>query len=85
LIPFLIRLIFDSKQKFLLQSRLKKLLKWDVYFEGKEEALAKTKGAMRMLLAEDVAAAVIYLFSAPAITGQILYVDAGQHLLGNGV
>jgi NAD(P)-dependent dehydrogenase (short-subunit alcohol dehydrogenase family) len=34
---------------------------------------------------EDVAAAVIYLFSAPAITGQILYVDAGQHLLGNGV
>ncbi|MDA3874159.1 MAG: SDR family oxidoreductase [Kiritimatiellae bacterium] len=34
---------------------------------------------------EDVASAVHFLFSAPAITGQILYVDAGQHLLGNGV
>lgn len=34
---------------------------------------------------EDVASAVQFLFSAPAITGQILYVDAGQHLLGNGV
>ncbi|MEX2606057.1 MAG: SDR family oxidoreductase [Kiritimatiellia bacterium] len=33
----------------------------------------------------DVASAVCFLFTAPAITGQILYVDAGQHLLGNGV
>lgn len=34
---------------------------------------------------EDVAAAVLYLLGSPAITGQILFVDAGQHLLGNGV
>ncbi|WFB37134.1 SDR family oxidoreductase [Kiritimatiellota bacterium B12222] len=34
---------------------------------------------------EDVAAAVVFLMQAPAITGQILFVDAGQHLLGNGV
>ncbi|MDF3129363.1 SDR family oxidoreductase [Kiritimatiellaeota bacterium B1221] len=34
---------------------------------------------------EDVAGAVVYLIQAPAITGQILFVDAGQHLLGNGV
>ena len=30
----------------------------------------------------DIAQAVLYLCSAPAVTGQILYVDAGQHLLG---
>lgn len=34
---------------------------------------------------EDIADAVVFLFQAPAITGQILFVDAGQHLLGNGV
>jgi len=34
---------------------------------------------------EDVAEAVLYLLRAEAITGQILYVDGGQHLLGNGV
>ena len=34
---------------------------------------------------EDIASTVLFLFSAPAITGQILFVDAGQHLLGNGV
>jgi len=33
---------------------------------------------------EDVASAVLYLLEAPAITGQIVFVDAGQHLLGNG-
>ena len=30
----------------------------------------------------DIAQAVLYLCAAPAITGQILYVDAGQHLIG---
>ncbi|MBR1608469.1 MAG: SDR family NAD(P)-dependent oxidoreductase [Kiritimatiellae bacterium] len=30
----------------------------------------------------DVAAAVVYLASAPSVTGQILYVDSGQRLLG---
>lgn len=34
---------------------------------------------------EEVAAAVVFLCGAPGITGQILYVDGGQHLLGNGV
>ncbi len=34
---------------------------------------------------EDVASAVLFLMQAPAITGQILFVDAGQNLLGNGV
>jgi len=34
---------------------------------------------------EDIAAAVLYLFTAPAVTGQILFIDGGQHLLGNGV
>jgi pteridine reductase len=33
----------------------------------------------------DVADAVLFLLRAPAITGQILFVDGGQHLLGNGV
>lgn len=34
---------------------------------------------------EDIAAAVLYFFTSPAVTGQILFIDAGQHLLGNGV
>ncbi len=34
---------------------------------------------------EDIAAAVLYFFTAPAVTGQILFIDGGQHLLGNGV
>ncbi len=33
---------------------------------------------------EDIAEAVLFLLRAPAITGQILFVDGGQHLLGNG-
>jgi len=34
---------------------------------------------------EDIASAVLYFFTSPAVTGQILFIDAGQHLLGNGV
>lgn len=33
----------------------------------------------------DIAGAVLYLFNAPAVTGQVIFVDGGQHLLGNGV
>jgi NAD(P)-dependent dehydrogenase (short-subunit alcohol dehydrogenase family) len=33
----------------------------------------------------DIAQAVHYLFTAPAVTGQVIFIDAGQHLLGNGV
>lgn len=32
----------------------------------------------------DIAAAVIFLLESDAITGQVLYVDGGQHLLGAG-
>ncbi len=34
---------------------------------------------------ESIAAAVLFLLQADSITGQILFVDGGQHLLGNGV
>jgi len=34
---------------------------------------------------EHVAEAVLYLLKADYCTGQIIYVDGGQHLLGNGV
>lgn len=34
---------------------------------------------------EQIADGVIYLLQADAITGQTIYVDGGQHLLGNGV
>jgi NAD(P)-dependent dehydrogenase (short-subunit alcohol dehydrogenase family) len=34
---------------------------------------------------ESIAEAVLFLLQAEAITGQIIYVDGGQHLLGNGV
>lgn len=34
---------------------------------------------------EDVASAVLFLLRSPAITGQVVYCDGGQHLLGNGV
>ncbi len=34
---------------------------------------------------QDIAEAVLFLLTAPAITGQIVFVDGGQHLLGNGV
>lgn len=34
--------------------------------------------------AEDVAAAVVYLLKSETATGQILYVDGGQYLVGNG-
>ncbi|AKJ64123.1 SDR family oxidoreductase [Kiritimatiella glycovorans] len=33
----------------------------------------------------DIADAVLYLAGARAVTGQTLFVDGGQHLLGNGV
>lgn len=36
----------------------------------------------RRLVPEDIAAAVLSLLAQPAVTGQILYVDGGQHLLG---
>jgi len=35
--------------------------------------------------AEAVAEGVLYLLRAEAVTGQILFIDGGQHVLGNGV
>jgi pteridine reductase len=34
---------------------------------------------------EDIADAVIYLLKSRGVTGQVIYVDGGQHLLGSGV
>jgi NAD(P)-dependent dehydrogenase (short-subunit alcohol dehydrogenase family) len=34
---------------------------------------------------EQIAEAVLFLLEAESVTGQILFVDGGQHLLGNGV
>lgn len=56
---------------------------------GKPRAYLKER-AGRVLTAapvepEDVARAVVYLASNPSITGQIVFVDGGQHLLGEGV
>jgi NAD(P)-dependent dehydrogenase (short-subunit alcohol dehydrogenase family) len=34
---------------------------------------------------EEIAEAAVYLMKAGSVTGQVIYVDGGQHLLGNGV
>ncbi len=34
---------------------------------------------------ESIAESILFLLQADSITGQIIYVDGGQHLLGNGV
>jgi NAD(P)-dependent dehydrogenase (short-subunit alcohol dehydrogenase family) len=34
---------------------------------------------------DEIAGAAMYLLKAASVTGQIIYVDGGQHLLGNGV
>lgn len=39
----------------------------------------------RRVSPEDIARAVVYLVTNPSVTGQILFVDGGQHLLGEGV
>jgi NAD(P)-dependent dehydrogenase (short-subunit alcohol dehydrogenase family) len=56
--------------------------------EGEADYL-KVRGGRTLLdhacCPEDIANAALYLFRAPAVTGQIIFIDAGQHLLGNGV
>ncbi len=32
-----------------------------------------------------IAEAALFLLQADSVTGQVIYVDGGQHLLGNGV
>lgn len=56
---------------------------------GESEAYLKEKGGRKLL--DDqldpsmIAGAVMALLSLRGATGQILYIDGGQHLLGNGV
>jgi NAD(P)-dependent dehydrogenase (short-subunit alcohol dehydrogenase family) len=45
--------------------------------------LAGTVPLQRRCRPEDVAAAVVYLLESDAVTGQIVFVDGGQHLLGS--
>ena len=46
---------------------------------------AGTVPMARRVTPAEVAAAVVFLLKSEAITGQIVFVDGGQHLLGNGV
>ena len=56
---------------------------------GETPAYLKEKGGAILTPArptpEAVARAVLFLVQSDAITGQVLFVDGGQHLLGNGV
>lgn len=56
---------------------------------GKPRSYLKARaGAIPMgtpVPVDEVARAVVYLASSPSITGQIVFVDGGQHLLGEGV
>ena len=56
--------------------------------EGEKDYL-KTHGGKTLLdhacCPEDIADTALFLFQAPAVTGQVIFIDAGQHLLGNGV
>ena len=46
------------------------------------KALAHTNPLNAHGAAEDVARAVVFLFESPFITGQVIYVDGGRHMLG---
>jgi NADP-dependent 3-hydroxy acid dehydrogenase YdfG len=52
----------------------------ETYFLGREDALARTRDAMRMLKAEDVAASILHILSAPPHVeiGDILLRSADQ-------
>ncbi|HMP90562.1 MAG TPA: SDR family NAD(P)-dependent oxidoreductase [Kiritimatiellia bacterium] len=56
---------------------------------GEDETYLKEKGGRRLLNdrldPSAIAEAVIKLIGLRGATGQILYIDGGQHLLGNGV
>lgn len=53
---------------------------------GKDEAylhsLVDTNPLKTQGSAEDIARAVVFLFTSPFITGQIIFVDGGRHMLG---
>lgn len=55
---------------------------------GSGENFAERAGRVPLELfpaPEDIADAVLYLLTADYCTGQVIFVDGGQHLLGNGV
>jgi len=56
---------------------------------GESEAYLKEKGGRRLLDdrldPEAIAGAMMALLALRGATGQLIYIDAGQHLLGNGV
>ena len=49
---------------------------------GRVRDLAGRSPLKRQCTPEDVASAIVYLLESDAITGQTLFVDGGQHLLG---
>jgi NAD(P)-dependent dehydrogenase (short-subunit alcohol dehydrogenase family) len=53
---------------------------------GKDEAylesLAHTNPLNTFGSADDIARAVVFLFASPFITGEVIYVDGGRHMLG---
>jgi NADP-dependent 3-hydroxy acid dehydrogenase YdfG len=50
----------------------------ETYFQGREEALERTRGAVRMLKPEDVAASILHILEAPP------HVEIGDILLRSG-
>ncbi|MFL2876899.1 MAG: SDR family oxidoreductase [Pontiellaceae bacterium] len=56
--------------------------------ETSEEVFNERKGLIpteRIPAVQDVVNAGFFLLNNPSVTGQIIYVDGGQHMLGNGV
>lgn len=56
--------------------------------ETSEEVFNERKGSIpmkRIPAVQDVVNAGFFLLNNPSVTGQIIYVDGGQHMLGNGV
>lgn len=53
--------------------------------ESLSDRAGRTPLDMVVCTPEAVARGVFYLLHAEAVTGQILYIDGGQHVLGNGV
>ncbi|HOJ34699.1 MAG TPA: SDR family oxidoreductase [Candidatus Hydrogenedentes bacterium] len=55
--------------------------------EGKDESylqsLAHTNPLKRYGAPEDIAAAVLFLLSSDFVTGQVIFVDGGRHMMGN--
>jgi NAD(P)-dependent dehydrogenase (short-subunit alcohol dehydrogenase family) len=56
--------------------------------EGSDKNMSELAGKIPLKsfpVPEQIADAVVYLLKADSCTGQVIFVDGGQHLLGNGV